>query len=341
LSQLTIQSDGSGAYTLRDGVIRHRGRIWLGGNKQMHTQVTDALHASPTGGHSGFPVTYRCIKSLFSWPLMKQFIRKHVQECHTCQRAKPERVRYPVLLQALLVPSAAWEMVSMGFVEGFPKSGRFDGVFVVVDKFSRYAHFIAISHPYSAPTIARLFLDHVFKLHSMPPSIVSDRDRVFTSTFWRELFRLTGTKLRLSSSYHPQADGQTKHVNQSLEAFLRCFAQACPQRWAQWLSLAEYWYNTNWHSALGKSPFEILYNHPPRHFGLVPSDASPVTDLQLWLNERNTVIALLHQQLLRVQQKMKHYADKKRTFREFVVDDMVFLKLQPYIQNSVALRSNQ
>jgi transposase InsO family protein len=272
---------------------------------------------------------------------MKQFIRRAVQECYTCQRAKPERVRYPGLLQPLPVPQAAWEIVSMDFVEGFPKSGRFDGVLVVVDKFSRYAHFIAISHPYTAATVARLFLDNIFKLHSMPLSIISDRDRIFTSAFWRELFRLTGTKLRLSSSYHPQTDGQTERVNQSLEAFLRCFAQACPQRWAQWLSLAEYWYNTNWHSALNKSPFEILYNHPPRHFGLVPSDACIVTDLQQWLDERNVVLALLRQQLLRVQQKMKSAADKKRSFREFAVDDLVFLKLQPYIQNSVALRSNQ
>jgi transposase InsO family protein len=233
MSQLSIHSDSTGAYTLRDGVIRHRGRIWLGTNKQMHTQVADALHASPTGGHSGFPVTYRRVKSLFSWPLMKQFVHQHVQECHTCQRAKPERVRYLGLLQPLPVLSAAWEMVSMDFVEGFPKSGRFDGVMVVVDKFSRYAHFIALSHPYSAPTIARLFLDHVFKLHGMPLPIVSDRDHVFTSTFWCELFRLTSTILHLSSSYHPQTDGQTERVNQSLEAFLRCFAQACPQCWAQ------------------------------------------------------------------------------------------------------------
>jgi transposase InsO family protein len=220
LSQLSIHSDSSSAYTLRDGVICHRGRIWLGTNKQMHTQVTDALHASPTGGHFGFPVTYHRVKSLFSWPLMKQFVRQYVQECHTCQRAKPERVRYPGLHRPLPVPSAAWEMVSMDFVKGFPKSGRFDGVMVVMDKFSRYAHFIALSHPYSAPMIACLFLDHAFKLHSMPLSIVSDRDHVFTSTFWRELFYLTGTKLHLSSSYHPQTDGQTEHVNQSLEAFL-------------------------------------------------------------------------------------------------------------------------
>jgi hypothetical protein len=229
----------------------------------------------------------------------------------------------------------------MDFVEGFPKSGRYDGVLVVVDKFSRYAHFIPFAHPYTAASVARLFLDNVFKLHSMPQSIISDRDRVFTSAFWRELFRLADTKLCLSSSYHPQTDGATERVNQSLEAYLRCFAQACPQQWAKWLPLAEYWYNTNWHSALNKTPFEVLYNYPPRHFGLSVDDACTVKDLKEWLDERTVIQDLLRQQLLRVQQKMKSSADKKRIFREFAVDDLVFLKLQPYIQNSVAVRSNQ
>jgi transposase InsO family protein len=341
LARLALNLDGVDGYTLKEGVIRKKGRIWLGFNPVLQARVTEAMHASPTGGHSGFPVTYRRIKQLFYWPLMKQFVRRSVQECLTCQRAKPERVRYPGLLQPLPVPSFAWEIVSMDFISGFPKSGRYDGVMVVVDKFSRFAHFIPICHPYSAASIARLFLDNVYKLHSMPLSIVSDRDPVFTSTFWKELFRLTGTQLRLSSSYHPQTDGTTERVNQSLEAYLRCFAQVCPRKWAEWLSLAEYWYNTNWHSALNKTPFEVLYNHPPRHFGIVPDDACQVKKLQEWLDERSTVTELLRQQLLRVQHKMKASADKKRLFREFVVNDMVFLKLQPYIQNSVVLRSNQ
>jgi hypothetical protein len=145
----------------------------------------------------------------------------------------------------------------------------------------------------------------------------------------------------MSSSYHPQTDGQTERVHQSLEAYLRCFAQACPSRWAQWLSLAEYWYNTSWHTSLNKSPFEVLYNYHPRHFGLVPADACHITELQDWLNERSAVTELLKQQLLRVQHKMKQSADKKRVHREFEPGDMVFLKLQPYIQNSVVVRPNQ
>jgi transposase InsO family protein len=341
LAKLAVTPAGVDGYILKDGIIRQKGRIWLGFNPKLQSQVTLALHASAAGGHSGFPVTYRRVKQLFIWPLMKQFVKRTVQECLICQRAKPERVRYPGLLQPLPVPNHAWEIVSMDFISGFPKSGRFDGVLVVVDKFSRFAHFIPIAHPYTAATVARLFLDNIYKLHSMPVSIISDRDRIFTSAFWTELCRLTDTQLRMSSSYHPQTDGQTERVHQSLEAYLRCFAQACPSRWAQWLSLAEYWYNTSWHTSLNKSPFEVLYNYHPRHFGLVPADACHITELQDWLNERSAVTELLKQQLLRVQHKMKQSADKKRVHREFEPGDMVFLKLQPYIQNSVVVRPNQ
>jgi hypothetical protein len=107
------------------------------------------------------------------------------------------------------------------------------------------------------------------------------------------------------------------------------------------LSLAEYWYNTNWHSALDKTPFKVLYNYPPQHFGIVPHDACQISDLQECLNERSLITELLRRQLLRVQHKMKFAADKKRTPREFAVGDMVFLKLQPYIQNSVVYRPYQ
>uniref|UniRef100_A0A8R7QVN2 Integrase catalytic domain-containing protein n=1 Tax=Triticum urartu TaxID=4572 RepID=A0A8R7QVN2_TRIUA len=147
-------------------------------------------------------------------------------------------------------------MLTMDFVEGLPRSGRFNCVMVVVDKLSRYAHFVGLFHPFTAPVVAAAFMDNVHKLHGMPESIVSDRDRIFTSRFWRELAALSGVKLRMSSSQHPQIDGTTERVNQCLEGYLRCFTHACPVKWAQWLSLAVFWYNTSMHSALdGKSPF--------------------------------------------------------------------------------------
>lgn len=123
-----------------------------------------------------------------------------------------------------------WQIISLDFIEGLPKSKNYDTILVVIDKFSKYGHFIPLSHPYTALTVAQLFLNHIYKLHGLPTMIISDRDRIFTSSLWQELFRLTDTTLNMSSSYHPQTDGLTERLNQCLETYLRCFVQACPSK---------------------------------------------------------------------------------------------------------------
>jgi hypothetical protein len=170
--------------------------------------------------------------------------------------------------------------------------------------------------------------------------LVSDRDPIFTSQFWQSVFRSTGTHLKLSTSHHPETDGQTERVNQSIECYLRCFISAHPQHWSKWLSLCEFWYNTNWHASLGKSPFELLYGRQPRYFGITASDQIASADISAWLHERSLVLATARQHLLRMQQRMKVLADRKRTEREFAVGDVVFLRLQPYLQQSVHRRHN-
>lgn len=125
-----------------------------------------------------------------------------------------------------------------------------------------------MSHPFSAAIVALKFMEQVYRLHSLPEAIISDRDPIFTSKFWQELFRLTKTELNLSTASHPETDGQTERVNQCLEIFLRCFVHACPRKWSRWLSLAELWYNTSHHSAIDRSPFKPLYGHEPRYFGI-------------------------------------------------------------------------
>jgi hypothetical protein len=187
-----------------------------------------ALHNSAVGDHSGFPVTHSRIKKLFAWRGMKSDIKLYVANCTTCIQAKPDRSKYPGLLSPLPVPSEAWQVISMDFIDGLPRSGHADCVMVVVDKFSKFAHFIPLLHPYSAPKVAQVFLDNVFRLHGMPTHIISDRDPVFTSSFWKELFKLANTLLCMSSAYHPQSDGQTERVNQCLETYLRCFVHSCP-----------------------------------------------------------------------------------------------------------------
>ena len=118
----------------------------------------------------------------------------------------------------------------MDFVEGLPTSGTSNCVLVVEDSFTKFAHFVPLHHPFTTLVVAKAFTNHIYKLHGMPVAIISDRDRIFLSNFWRELFSLADVQLRMSSSYHPQSDGQTERLNQTMETFLRCFVNACPSK---------------------------------------------------------------------------------------------------------------
>ncbi|WVZ79270.1 hypothetical protein U9M48_026871 [Paspalum notatum var. saurae] len=219
----------------------------------LRLKLIQAFHSSAVGGHSGIPVTYGRMKKLFAWSGMKKEVITFVQSCLTCQPSKPDRQCLPGSLQPLPVPTQAWQIVSLDFIEGLPLSGHANCILVVVDSFTKYGHFILLHHPFTAVTVAKAFLHNVYRLHGMPEQLVSDRDRIFTSTLWKELFRLADVKLAMSTSYHPQSDGQTEHLNQTLETFLRCFVNACPAKWSHWPSLVEYWYNTNPNSATGKA----------------------------------------------------------------------------------------
>jgi hypothetical protein len=211
---------------------------------------------------------------------------------------------------------------------------------VVVDMFSKYAHFIPLAHPYTELTVAQLYFNHIYKLHGLPEASISNRDRVFTGHLWQELFKLSDTKFLMNSSYHPQTYGQTECVNQCLESFLRCDVDSYPITCHKWISLAHYWYNTSFHTALGLTPFEVLYGYPPRHFGIANPLDCAVPELSEWLQNIEMLTKVFQQQLLRAQQRMKAHADNKKSEQEFQVNDMVYLKLQPHNQSSVVSRSN-
>ena len=137
-----------------------------------------------------------------------------------------------------------WVGISMDFIEGLPKVGGKSVILTVVDRFSKYAHFIALSHPYTASSVARAFFDGIVRLHGFPTSIVSNRDPVFSSHMWRNLFRMAGVQLRFSTAFHPQTDGQSEVVNKVLAMYLRCATGDRPRAWVDWLAWAEYCYNT-------------------------------------------------------------------------------------------------
>jgi hypothetical protein len=338
LQKLAIDPTAEPPYSLENGLIKYKGKIWVGSNAGLQTKLIEAFHSSPIGGHSGIQASYQRVKKLFHWTGIKEAVANFVQQCQICQQAKHEHCKYPGLLSPLKVPDGAWEEVSLDFIEGLPKSNGYTVILVVVDRYTKYSHFIPLKHPYTAATVAEVFLNNVVKLHSMPITITSDRDAIFTSKFWTQLFKLWGTKLQMSTAYHPQTDGQTERVNQCLEMYLRCAVQDNPKEWSKWLPLAEFWYNSTHHTSLGCTPFKAVYGKDPHMGDFAVTDKAAHLELQGWLKEREEYSAFLKQHLTRAQAKIKNDADKNRTPRKFSVGESVFLKLQPYAQHTVVNR---
>lgn len=154
----------------------------------------------------------------------------------------------------------------MDFITGLPKSQSHDAILVLVDHFTKYMHFLPLSYPYSGKTVAAIFVKEMVRLHEIPKSIVNGRDSIFFSNFWTKLFRLQGTRLNMSTTYHPETNGNIEVLNRGLQTYLRCFAFEQLKQGCSWLHWTEYWYKTSYHSAAQSTSFELVYDRPPPTF---------------------------------------------------------------------------
>ena len=208
---------------------------------------------------------YRDLKEYYWWPNMKKEIALWVNRCLTCQRVKAEHQRPSGLLQPLEIPEWKWEHITMDFVVGLPLTkGKYDAIWVIVDRLTKSAHFIPINERYSLEKLANLYMKEIVSRHGVPVSIVSDRDPRFTSRFWKSFQECLGTKLNMSTAYHPQTDGQSERTIQTLEDMLRVCVVDFKGNWDDYLPLIEFSYNNSFHASIGMPPFEALYGRKCR-----------------------------------------------------------------------------
>ena len=215
-------------YTIVNDLVLRKGRIWLPSKLALIPTLLTEFHATPTGGHLGTAKTVARIMENFHWTGLRKDVADFVAQCMDCQSVKYETKRVAGLLCPLPVPHRPWDDLSLDFIVGLPPYHGHTVILVVVDRFSKGIHLGMLPTAHTAHSVACLFMDIVGKIHGMPRSLVSDRDPLFVSRFWPELFRLSGTQLRMSSAYHPQSDGQTEVLNRVIEQCLRSFVHRRP-----------------------------------------------------------------------------------------------------------------
>jgi len=286
---------------------------------QMH-------HDDPLAGHFSAAKTVELLLRNYYFPGIQTYVRKYVASCDTCARGKPSRHLQHGELSPLPIPPGPWKGISCDLITDLPPSNGYDSILVFIDRFTKMCHLINCNKTTTAPEFAHIFLNHIIRLHGIPDSIVSDRGSIFTSQFWTALSKSLNLKERLSTSFHPQTDGQTERMNQTVEQYLRIYCNYHQDNWSELLSLAEFSYNNVRQSTTGCSPFYANYGYHPRFtIDLNEFKKHPVPsayDMAKHLKE-------LHEQLTDLittaQNQQAKYYDAKHKRIEFQVGDKVWL----------------
>jgi hypothetical protein len=303
------------------GTLWYKKRLCVPEVKEIRELILCEAHDSVYSIHPGSTKMYHDLKSRYWWYEIKRAIAEYVALCDNCQRAKAERQRLAGLLQPLKIPQWKWDETSMDFIIGLPTTqSGYDSIWVIVDHFSKVAHFILVKTTY----IARIVC-----LHEVPKKIVSDRRTQFMSRFRKKLHEAMDTRLNFSSAYHPQMDGQTERVNQILEDMLRACALKDNKSWGKCLPYAEFSYNNSYQKSLKMSPFKVLYGCKRRtHLFWNEPGENQVFGLEI-LREAERQVQVVRENLQLAQSRQKSYADHRRRKLSFEVGDFIYLKVSP------------
>jgi len=237
------------------GLLLHDGRIYVPDVNDLRLQVLCNKHDHITAGHYGQNKTLELIRREYTWPEIRTFVHDYCQTCTTCARSKTPRHRPYGMLKQLPIPERPWNSISMDFIEQLPISEGFTTILVVVDRLTKQSIFIPTYDTVTSSDLAQLFLVHVFSKHGVPSHVTSDRGSEFVSRFFRSLGKVLDMKLHFTSGYHPEGDGQTECVNQTLEQYLRIYTNYQQDNWSLLLPLAEFAYNNAPNATTGISPF--------------------------------------------------------------------------------------
>jgi len=283
-------------------------------------------HDDPLAGHFGVHRTLELLSRNYWFPSMAAYVRDYVGTCDLCMRGKPSRHRKHGELMPLPVPAGPWKGLSCDFITDLPPSNHHDALLVFVNRFTKMTHLVPCNKTTDAPEFAHLFVDHIIGLHGLPESIVSDRSSIFTSHFWTTLSKLLKVKGRLSTAFHPQTDGQTERMNQTIEQYLWIYCNYQQDNWYTLLSLAEFAYNNAYQSTIKCSPFFANYGfNPSFHIDLRTTPTHNVPAAKEYAERLVRHHDSLIENVKHAQDSQARYYDSHHERIEFSVGDYVWL----------------
>ncbi|KAJ1114308.1 hypothetical protein NDU88_002547 [Pleurodeles waltl] len=273
--------------TLKHGIPLQGNRLYLP-TRELRVQAFNWCHDAVTAGHPGYTKTAQIVQRHFRWEGWAKDVAAWVARCEICARAKGENAKSQGRLIPLPTPDKPWQTISVDFVVGLPMDQGYNAIMVVIDSLTKMGHFLPCRNLPTASQTAHLILSQVVRLHGLPRTIISDRGPQFVARFWRMWCKVLRIESALSTSFHPQTDGQTERLNQTLKKYLRCYAKDAQESWASLLWLAELSYNNAWHSSIRESPFrantgfhaEMLPINIPREVMDQPTVHAMIKNLQ-------------------------------------------------------------
>jgi transposase InsO family protein len=331
LQQFRKQVEANERFDIRihDGALFYGDRICVP-KGEVRQEVLQEAHSSAYSIHPGCTKMYQDLKEHFWWNGMKREIAQYVAKCLVCQQVKAEHQRPGGLLQPLPIPEWKWQNITMDFVTALPKTPKgHNAVWVIVDRLTKSAHFLPFRVGQSTEQLADMYMREIVRLHGVPASIVSDRDTRFRSHFWDSLQETLGTRLKFSSPYHPQTDGQSERTIQILEDMLRACVIDFKGSWDDHLHLVEFSYNNSHQASIKMAPFEALYGRKcrsPLYWDEVGESRVMGPEI---LSQTVDKVRIIKERLQVAQDRQKQWADAERRPLEFQAGDHVFIRISP------------
>nr|GEV10596.1 putative reverse transcriptase domain-containing protein [Tanacetum cinerariifolium] len=311
-----------------DGTLCLNNRSWIPCISDLRALIMHESHKSKYSIHPGSDKMYQDLKMLYWWPNMKAKIATYVSKCLTYAKVKIEYQKPSGLLVQPEIPQWKWENITMDFVTKLPKTAAGqDMIWVIVDHLTKSAHFLPMREDDTLEKLTRQYLKEVVSGHGVPVSIILDRDGRFTSHFWKSLNKALGTRLDMSTAYHPETDGQSERTIQTLEDMFRACVLDFGKGWDKHLPLVEFSYNNSYHTSIKAAPFEALYGRKCRSLICwAEVEDRQLTGLEI-IHETTEKIVQIKSRIQAAHDRQKSYADIRRKPLEFQVGDKVMLKV--------------